>query len=133
MQSNLCPCQSGKNYNECCQPYHKNFNAPTAEALMRSRYSAYAKGLTEYIIATAHPKQLLNRPNYKKEIELFAKNTLFEGLEVLKVEEGPEMSFVTFLAHLRQGQQDISFKEKSRFIKENEKWLYIDGIIDPKE
>ena len=48
-----CPCGSGKNYSDCCQPLIKGkTKAPTAEALMRSRYSAYVEHAIDYIIET---------------------------------------------------------------------------------
>jgi uncharacterized protein YchJ len=51
-----CPCGSGKSYSHCCGIYHKDHSlVPTAQALMRSRYSAYALGLEEYLLATWHP------------------------------------------------------------------------------
>jgi len=49
-----CPCGSAAQYEECCGRYiQKGLNPPTAEALMRSRYSAYVKGVPEYIAKTA--------------------------------------------------------------------------------
>ncbi|MBJ7449651.1 MAG: hypothetical protein JHC93_04750, partial [Parachlamydiales bacterium] len=50
-----CPCHSSLDYEKCCKPFHDGIPAPTALALMRSRYSAYALHLIEYIIATTHP------------------------------------------------------------------------------
>ncbi len=41
-----CPCDSGTPYNQCCQPLHEGVAATTAEALMRSRYSAYVLGIS---------------------------------------------------------------------------------------
>ena len=51
----LCPCQSGLRYKRCCRPLHQGAPAPSPEALMRSRYSAYALGLVDYIIDTTLP------------------------------------------------------------------------------
>jgi len=54
-----CPCDSGKTYADCCGPWHaglvQGVHAPTPEALMRSRYSAYGLGLIDYLLATWHP------------------------------------------------------------------------------
>ena len=47
-----CPCGSGKSYAVCCGLLHTGAAAPTAEALMRSRYSAYGLGLEPYLLAT---------------------------------------------------------------------------------
>ncbi|WP_459741119.1 YchJ family protein, partial [Pseudomonas aeruginosa] len=50
-----CPCGSGAEYAGCCEPPHLGRAAPTAEALMRSRFSAFALGLAPYLLATWHP------------------------------------------------------------------------------
>jgi SEC-C motif-containing protein len=50
-----CPCGSGRVLDECCGRYHAGEAAPDAEALMRSRYSAYVLGLEDYLRATWHP------------------------------------------------------------------------------
>jgi SEC-C motif domain protein len=128
----LCPCHSGKEYADCCAPYHNGQQPPHALALMRSRYSAYAKGLTHYIIATTHPEN----PNYKKnhtewlkELSTFCRYTEFRDLEIGEVIDGDKESFVTFTAFLDQNQVDITFTEKSRFLKEpNGQWLYRDSL-----
>ena len=54
-----CPCDSGQTYVDCCGAWHlgllQGLHAPTPEALMRSRYSAYVLGLIDYLLATWHP------------------------------------------------------------------------------
>jgi SEC-C motif-containing protein len=101
---------------------------------MRSRYSAYALGLTDYIIHTTHPKNpssSLPFDRWKQEILAFSKNTLFEGLTIGECVDGKDDAFVTFFALLRQGDTDVSFVEKSHFEKVNGQWLYVDGDIFP--
>ncbi len=80
-----CPCSSGTKYKRCCQKYHKGALPHNAELLMRSRYSAYALGLSDYIINTTHP----DNPDYnedtkqwREEIDIFSRYTQFEKLEV---------------------------------------------------
>jgi SEC-C motif-containing protein len=122
-----CLCHSEKNYEECCAPYHKGGNPPTAQALMRSRYSAYALGNTDYIISTTHPEHpdvVLPSSKRKKQILLFAQNTHFEGLEILEFVEMPPSATVTFKAILTQNGQDASFVEKSDFGLISGRWLY---------
>jgi SEC-C motif-containing protein len=99
---------------------------------MRSRYSAYALGKVRYIIDTTHK----NNPLFKKkekqiveELERFALETQYTGLEILEFIDGTDEAFVTFFAHLQQGDRDLSFKEKSRFLKVNQKWLYESGSM----
>lgn len=128
----ICPCHSGKTYDECCKPYHEGSFPPTALALMRSRYSAYAVGLSGYIMQTTHPRNpsaLLPKDKWKNEILEFSKNTEFLGLTILEVIEGERESFVTFRASLKQQGKDASFTEKSRFEKADGKWLYVDGVV----
>jgi SEC-C motif-containing protein len=127
-----CPCHSQKIYSDCCQPYHQNALPKTALALMRSRYSAYALGLTDYIVQTTHPSNpnfKLSLEEWKKQIKQFSANTAFIGLEILEFIDDPEISYVTFKAELKQGWNDASFVEKSRFLKVKGRWLYVDGRI----
>lgn len=119
-----CPCFSGKKYDKCCQVYHNGRLPPTPEALMRSRYSAYALGLADYIIDTTHYKNLAfesNRDAWKREILNFSEKTEFISLEV-KEAQGDQVIFTAFL---RQDGQDASFTERSLFKKEEGKWQYL--------
>jgi SEC-C motif domain protein len=128
----LCPCHSGKMYSACCQEVHLGITKPLPEALMRSRYSAYALGLIDYLLETTHPTHPLfkNDPNKVREGMLdFSKNTLFEGLEILEaLPPGEKEAFVTFRAILKQKGKDTSFTEKSLFLKEKGRWLYAKGV-----
>jgi SEC-C motif-containing protein len=97
---------------------------------MRSRYSAYALGLAEYIIHTTHPDNsdfTDDRTQWREEIMAFSHGTLFKGLSVIDFTDGEREAFVTFEASLSSG----LLKEKSRFLKEEERWLYVDGVFDP--
>lgn len=99
---------------------------------MRSRYAAYALGLGEYIIETTHPKNQnysLKKEDWLKDIHNFSKVTYFKDLKILDFTPSLEESFVTFHAILMQNNKDVSFKEKSRFLWENERWLYVDGTF----
>ncbi|MCP5509002.1 MAG: SEC-C domain-containing protein [Chlamydiales bacterium] len=121
-----CPCHSGKPYADCCQSFHLGFPPPTALALMRSRYSAYALGLVDYIIHTTHSAKKPDR----KEIEAFCNVTRFADLEILDVDEKEDEASIKFKATLLQGKHDVSFVEKSAFIKENNHWFYVSGCIN---
>jgi SEC-C motif-containing protein len=128
----LCPCKSQKPYIHCCKKYHEGELPETALLLMRSRYSAYAKGLTHYIILSTHssnPQFTKNRIKWMDEIESFSKETTFEDLKIVNFEEDGEKATVTFEAILKRGDQDISFKEKSFFTKIDNKWLYVSGEL----
>ena len=124
-----CPCHSGEKYKKCCQPYHKGMLPSNALKLMRSRYSAYALGLIEYIMATTHPNNpdaTIALSDWQRSITEFSKTTQFIGLKILEFVDGEDESFVTFEAQFNHG----SMKEKSRFLKINGKWLYESGCFD---
>jgi SEC-C motif-containing protein len=133
-QDGLCPCGSGKNYGACCQLCHEGELATSAEALMRSRYSAYAKGIVDYILKTTHPEHPdAKRPEdvRRKEIEEFCQTTIFKGLKILDVQEGETKGVVKFTAYLYMDGKDFSFTEKSTFEKVLGKWLYLKGDLAP--
>ncbi|RDC56632.1 hypothetical protein DU508_12885 [Pedobacter chinensis] len=118
-----CPCGSGLLYLNCCQPYHLNIKtAPTAEALMRSRFSAFVVADADYLYETTH---LSKRKGNSKDAYLkSAKNTKWVKLEI--VSAGYDV--VEFKAfYLNQKFQVEVLHEKSNFRFENGKWYYVDG------
>ncbi len=131
MNTDICPCGSGKEYAACCRRYHHAELLPqSALELMRSRYSAYALGLIDYIIQTTHPLHRdwsRNREEWKNDLQLFSQQTNFQGLEILNFQDGDTVAFVTFKAHLSQHGVDATFTERSRFEKHENRWLYISG------
>ena len=127
-----CPCGSEKQYSNCCRRFHYGELPAHALELMRSRYSAYALGLTDYIIQTTHP----GSPQFShdlglwsQEISEFCLHTQFKKLEILETQENSPFATVTFTAHLMQNQKDVSFSEKSYFEKIRGKWLYRSGKL----
>lgn len=126
-----CPCHRQKTYKDCCRPYHLGKLPENALLLMRSRYSAYALHLTDYIIATTHPESPYyssNKKQWKEEILQFARATEFEGLKILEFIDEQPIAYVAFKAILKQKGQDVSFTEKSTFEKIKGKWLYKSGM-----
>lgn len=124
-----CPCQSGKTYSLCCSSYHQGVPAPTALALMRSRYAAYALKKIDYLVNTTH---LSTRKNHPYEaIEKWANQTAWKGLEIIGSQKGTETEvtgIVEFKARFNDGgSKDDLLHESSNFIKENGKWYYVDG------
>ncbi len=126
-----CPCGSLKKYKKCCKPFHDETNLPTtALELMKSRFCAFAVQKCEYIISTTHPENLdfnTDLKNWSIDIMNFSKNTNFVELKILDFIEAENESFVTFKAILIQDNLDASFTEKSRFLKVDGKWFYVDG------
>lgn len=129
-----CHCHSGLNYSFCCKKFHLGAMPGNALQLMRSRYCAYALGLVNYIIQTTHKNNSCYQKNtavWKKELKTFCKETHFENLEILHFEEQGNLAYVSFIATLKQGSQDVSFTEKSSFKKEGKAWLYLGGESHP--
>lgn len=118
-----CPCCSGKLYEECCKPYHsKKEFAPTAEKLMRSRYSAFAIPNGDYLWGTTLPSK--RKFHNKIDLETWGKENLWTKLEILKSEEKE----VEFKAHFTDkfGKEQIHH-ELSTFKKIDKKWYYVSG------
>jgi SEC-C motif-containing protein len=118
-----CYCGSGISFNQCCQPIIEGTQrALTAEALMRSRYSAYVIHNVDYLIATTYPSE---RANYsKEEITFWATQNQWHRLEIISVTP----TTVRFKAYFIDAEnQSQIHNEHSRFVFENEVWLYVDG------
>jgi len=129
-QTNLCPCGSQKSYETCCEPYHKNHNAPTCEALMRSRYSAFVFGVVDYLFETTHPSH--RAKNLKEEIALTCKALAWTKLEVLSVWQGgvnDKVGKVSFRASFVQEGKNGAHVEHSRFKRFGKAWMYVDGEV----
>jgi len=118
-----CPCGSGKAYAACCGPAHGGLPAATAEALMRSRYSAYVLGLEDYLLATWDPA---TRP---EKLDLAGEPApKWLGLEVKRHQPlDDDHALVEFVARYRVGGRGQRLHETSRFRREGGRWYYIDG------
>lgn len=122
-------------YIDCCGRWHQGFergeHAPTPEALMRSRYSAYAlaqgrgaapSGLLHYLMQTWHPS---TAPG---DLELgFMQWT---GLEIVHHETRGDAGVVEFVAHHKVNGRAAKLQEVSRFVRDGECWLYLDGAAE---
>ena len=119
----LCYCNSQKLFKDCCEPYIKGIkNAPTAETLMRSRYSAYVTHHADYLEATTHSSQ--RSLHSKEDILLWATSNQWQKLEVLK----STPTTVEFKAYyLDQNKQPHIHHEFSSFVQEDTIWYYLDG------
>ncbi len=124
----LCPCCSNLPFDQCCQPIIDGAKAaPTPQALMRSRYSAYCLKTIDYIYDTYAQSARLNQT--KADIAVWAQSVSFVRLEILACSDEPE--YVEFCADYIEGGKLYKLHEKSRFIKEQGQWRYIDGEIFP--
>jgi SEC-C motif-containing protein len=126
-----CACQSGKEYAACCAPYIEGKQAaPTAEALMRSRYTAYTTANIDYIEKTTAPEGLSDFD--RDGSERWAKDAEWKGLEIVsttKGQSGDEEGTVEFIAKYKLEDQDVAHHELSTFRKDGKTWLFIDGKI----
>ncbi|MGS1077323.1 YchJ family protein [Pseudoxanthomonas beigongshangi] len=126
-----CPCGSGAMYAACCGRYHAGESAPDAEALMRSRYSAFVRGDAAYLRATWDPA---TRP---EDLGLDAPGgvrTRWLGLTVKRHRPtgenaaGESTAEVEFVARYRAGGGPaVRLHELSRFVRRDGRWLYVDG------
>ncbi|UCV28182.1 YchJ family protein [Ferribacterium limneticum] len=121
-----CPCGSGRRYADCCGRLHAGAEiARTAEALMRSRYSAYVLKLDDYLQASWHPS---TRP---VNLDLAEDDgTKWLGLEVKRHQQQDENNAtVEFVARYRIDGRGHRLHEISRFVREDGRWFYVDGDI----
>jgi len=118
-----CYCGNSIAFQDCCEPYIKGIaNTPTAEKLMRSRYSAFATGAADYLVNTTHiSKRILHN---KKDILTWSQSNTWLKLEVLNSTENT----VTFKAYyLNENLKAQVHYEHSTFKLENGLWFYVDG------
>ena len=128
--NSFCPCGSQKKYKNCCRVFHYGQEPQNALDLMKSRYSAYAANEPQYIMKTTHRDNsefTVDSKSWETDIHNFNDHSDFRNLEILDFIEGEEESYVTFKATIFQGAIDVSFIEKSKFLKVNNLWLYHSG------
>lgn len=128
-----CACGSGRELDQCCGPLLAGTAAPTAEALMRSRYTAFTTRNTDYLRATLAPEALVDYDD--AETRQWAGEAQWQGLKILTTEgggAGDETGTVEFVARYRLQGKDYVHHELSRFRHEDGRWLYVDGVIGPK-
>ena len=132
MPQELCPCGSKKAYRYCCGMYLSGKKKPeTAEKLMRSRYSAFYWGDVDYLIATLDPAQ--RQSNDHAELAKSIDRTKWLGLTVLDTQQGKrnDSSGIVEFEAVFEGSELGQLHERSRFIKSDGQWFYVDGDILP--
>ncbi|AQY01675.1 YchJ family metal-binding protein [Microbacterium foliorum] len=120
-----CPCGSGDVFGGCCGPLLDGALAPTAERLMRSRFTAFSIKDAAYLLKTWHPS---TRP---AEIDL-DDDVVWRRLVIIdRAGGGPfdRDGEVEFEAFWQQGAERGSLRERSRFVREDRRWLYLDGQV----
>lgn len=124
-----CPCGSGLEYAECCEPLITGAkSAQTAEELLRSRYSAYAKKAVDYIVDTTHPDQ--QDPDGRKTVERWSKNTEWRNLDIVDSKAGgadDEEGSVEFKADYTEKGKRRKHHEVATFKKKDGLWYFFDA------
>jgi SEC-C motif-containing protein len=124
-----CPCGSGHGYRACCGRHlDAGVPAPTAEALMRSRYSAYVAGREDYLLSTWHAS---TRPT-RVELEPPAKWLELRVLRHVPDPADADRAIVEFVARFRAEGRGHRLHETSRFVREAGRWFYLDAKGDDR-
>jgi SEC-C motif domain protein len=124
MDARRCPCGGG-DYATCCGPLHEGAAAPTAERLMRSRYSAFALGLEPYLLRS------WARGTRPKEVDLEA-DVVWRRLQIVDTARGgpaDDTGVVEFRASFRGPGGAGLLHERSSFAREDGRWVYLDGDV----
>lgn len=135
-----CPCGTGRAFAACCGPYHAGGEPPDAEALMRSRFSAYARRDWPYLWRTLHPDHADRRTStyaaWSEQVAAGSTALRFRKLLVIATAPPDAHGFahVLFHADVRAGGSNASFAEHSRFAHDGDGWRYLDGVtLDDRE
>ncbi len=123
-----CPCGTGQPEPSCCGPYLAGARAPTAPALMRSRYAAYVRGAIDYLVATHHEatRAQLDVPAMTR----WSHDTVWQGLEIVATERGgadDDTGVVEFIARGVTRGTPFAQRERSTFRKVDGAWYYEGG------
>jgi SEC-C motif-containing protein len=125
-----CPCGSGAEADACCGPILADAPAPTALALMRSRYTAYTRADADYLIDTHDPATRGDLD--RDELAAYARATSWRGLEIISTQAGgerDETGIVEFIAHGETAGRAFAQHERSRFRRLAGAWVYVAGTV----
>lgn len=125
-----CPCGSMRSFGDCCGPILAGAPAPSAEALMRSRYTAYVKHNLDHVERT-HAPEIRNDFN-RAEGERTAAEVDWHGLEILRSAEEGDVGTVEFAIRFSRDGKDLRHHERATFRREDGNWLYVLGEVNPK-
>jgi len=118
----ICPCGTGKTYRQCCHPFlARHFDAPTAELLMRSRYTAFFLADEDYLRHSWHPDTC------PKTIHI-SKTNHWLGLKIIATRAGKmddKIGEVEFVARAKDNGKASRLHENSRFTRFNNRWVYL--------
>jgi len=119
----LCPCGSKHHFDECCGPIIAGAPAPSAEALVRSRYTAFATHALDHVARTHAPEV---RDDFNRaEAERLAEQCEWLGLEIRRATETGDTAEIEFVVRFRRDRQDLARATVSNFRRDNGQWLYV--------
>lgn len=127
-----CPCGSGTEFESCCGAILAGQPATTAEALMRSRYTAFVRGDLDYLDRTLAPEKRADVD--RRQVERSARDAQAAGLDVRAIEGGgpdDQDGTVEYLARFRIRDQNHVHHELATFRREDGAWVYVDGKMNP--
>ena len=134
-----CACGLEQSYADCCQPYHLQAKPiESTEWCLRTRFTAFAYRLPLPIIATTHPENRDYQSDKAKWARLLDREGMFDSFDFVELSvgaaedgAGADESFLTFKATLRprDGGEDQTFTERSRFLRSGGTWLYASGEV----
>ena len=125
----LCPCGSTRDFDQCCGPIIAGEPAPTAEILMRSRYTAFVTGELDHVARTHAPEIQLDFN--RAEAERLAEECEWHGLDIRHSTENGDTAEVDFVIRFKRDNQEMAQAEVATFRRENGRWLYVNGEIGP--
>jgi SEC-C motif-containing protein len=123
-----CTCGSNISFEKCCGPILDGSLAPTAEALMRSRYSAFVHRKLDHVERTNAPE--IAGDFNRAEAERLAEECDWHGLQILNVKEDGDTAQVEFVIKFKRDGQDMAQAELASFRRENGQWLYESGQLN---
>lgn len=133
MTHSSCPCGSSLPLAECCGRYHAGARPETAEALMRSRYSAYVLGLIDYLVDTTLPAQ--QDALEREAMAAWSAQSRWLGLSVEEHRSQggtPERAQVTFVARWQDDGGEHAHRERSDFVRVDGRWYFVDPTVPLK-
>jgi SEC-C motif-containing protein len=123
-----CTCGSNISFEKCCNPILNGDLAPTAEALMRSRYSAFVHRKLDHVERTNAPE--IAEDFNRAEAERLAEECDWNGLQILNVKETGDTAQVEFVIKFKRDGHDMAQAELASFRRENGQWLYESGQLN---
>lgn len=132
-----CPCGRGAKLKRCCGRIHEGAPASPPE-LVRARYAAFVLGKVRFIMDTTHPTAphfRTDRAAWRAELQEYCRRVSFGGLEIHghEIDEPRGEAFVTFTVAMQVDGRDAGFAERSRFLRDGNRWRYVSGELDPPE